>query len=428
MAVCISVNLCALSHSERVAVSITMKRSKIQGSEQTMQLHSTGTGRLNETPDSVHGETEQILFDTEKLRAMGQLTGSLAHEVNNLLTPIMASFEMLSHPDVSVERTGFLTERGLAAANGAKSLMLQLLAFAGRQPLRAVAVDVGRLVSAMAKPIQDVVGPLVGLTLNIDQHFGLANADSAQLELVILNLVSNARDAMPDGGNLRIDVTAASPESVPAAQTGLGPCVRISIEDTGIGMDEVTRARAVEPFFSTKGVGKGVGLGLSTAYGIAGQLGGALTVSSKLGLGTRVELFLPIRAQPANAPRSADRTEGRHCWGGTVLLVDDDDTVRAATADMLMHLGFTVHEASSGEGALGWIQQGGNLDLLVTDYLMPGLSGLDLVCAVRQQRPKTPVLIISGFAEVGAIAPDVSRLAKPFRQTELTACIAALLN
>jgi nitrogen-specific signal transduction histidine kinase/CheY-like chemotaxis protein len=394
-----------------------------------MQPQSTGNTGENEASDAAQGGADQVTVDREKLKAMGQVTGGLAHEVNNLLTPIMASLEMLSRPGLSVERTGLLTERGLAAANGAKHLMQQLLAFAGRQPLRAVAVDIGALVSALGKRIQNVVGPRVRITLNIDQDLGLANADPAQLESAILNLSSNARDAMPEGGRLSVSVTAETPESVrDLAHSRLGACVRISIEDNGSGMDDVTRSRAVEPFFSTKGVGKGVGLGLSTAHGIAVQLGGTLTMTSKVGVGTRVDVFLPILAQSVASPRSADSAKGCDCRGDSVLLVDDDDSVRATIAEMLIQLGFIVHEASSAEEALEWIQQGGDLDLLITDYSMPGMSGVGLADAVRQQRPKIPVLVISGFAEAVGNAPDVARLAKPFREADLGACIAALLN
>ena len=394
-----------------------------------MQPQSTGNTGGNEGSDAAHGGTDPVTLDREKLKAMGQVTGGLAHEVNNLLTPIMASFEMLRRPGLSIERTGLLTERGLAAANGAKHLMQQLLAFAGRQPLRPVAVDIGTLVSALTNRIQNIVGPRVHLTLNIDRDLGLANADPAHLESAILNLSNNARDAMPEGGELRISVTAETTESVrDLAQSGLGACVRISIEDTGIGMDDVTRSRAIEPFFSTKGVGQGLGLGLSTAHGIALQLGGTLTVTSKVGVGTRVDIFLPIRAQAVTIPRSAYSAKGRDCRGDSVLLVDDDDAVRATIAEMLSSLGFIVHEASSAEGALEWIQQGGDLDLLITDYSMPGMSGVGLADAVRRQRPKIPVIVISGYADAGGNAPDVARLAKPFREADLAACIVALLT
>jgi nitrogen-specific signal transduction histidine kinase/CheY-like chemotaxis protein len=367
---------------------------------------------------------EQLTRQAEKLAAMGQLTGGLAHEMNNLLAPMMAAFDMLSRPGISLERTRILTERGLLAVNRAKSLVQQLLAFAGRQPLQASAVDVGTLVTGVANRIRSLVGPLIEVTLNIDQHVGLANADPAQLETAILNLSSNARDAMPEGGILRVRVTADTSDM--ARQ--LGPCVRISIQDNGIGMDDVTRIRAVEPFFSTKGVGKGIGLGLSMAHGIALQLGGTLTVSSGLGVGTNVELFLPIRRRSVGVPRAADSTERAPHSIGTVLLVDDDDSVRACTADMLRQLGFAILEASSAEEALKVIRRGAYLDLLITDHVMPGMTGTDLVCAVRQQRPQIPVLIISGFAEDQSMASDLLRLTKPFAQTELADCIAALLH
>jgi CheY-like chemotaxis protein len=205
--------------------------------------------------------------------------------------------------------------------------------------------------------------------------------------------------------------------------------VRICVEDTGIGMDEVTRNRAVEPFFSTKGIGKGRGLGLSMVHGTAVQLGGVLTLSSEPGVGTQVDLFLPAptRHAPASPLSSRENTNNTDYSASTALLVDDDDLVRSSTADMLVQLGFTVQEACSAEEALGLIQRGQKFDLLITDHLMTGpMNGVDLANAVRRQCPQTLPLIISGFAEAGAITADLPQLAKPFRQSELAACIAAL--
>jgi CheY-like chemotaxis protein len=335
---------------------------------------------------------------------------------------------MLSRPDVTPDRARVLIERGLAAVHRATSFVQPLLAFAGLQPLRPVAVDVGSLVTTMVERIRITAGPLVHVTLHIDRNLGLANGDPVHLETAILNLASNARDAMPEGGNLRITVTAAT--APVGADTQSEPGVRICVEDTGAGMDEATMDRAVEPFFSAKGIGKGRGLGLSMVQGVAVQLGGTLTLLSELGVGTKVELYLPgpipsAIVSPSSSRKNAHRS--RHS-ASTALLVDDDDLVRSSTADMLVELGFKVREACSAEEALGLIERGLSFDLLITDHLMAGaMSGVDLANAVRRQRPQTRVLIISGFAEVGAIAADLPKLAKPFRQPELAASIAALL-
>ena len=232
-----------------------------------------------------------------------------------------------------------------------------------------------------------------------------AKADSNQLEMALLNLGVNARDAMPEGGSLRISATR---ELVSRSREDLkgGDYVRLSVADTGVGMDEATRLRAIEPFFSTKGVGKGTGLGLSMVHGLAAQLGGALTIQSRRGIGTNVELWLPvdltlvleIAAPAAEAVSSSAR--------GLALLVDDEEVVRTSTADMLEELGFEVRQAVSGEAALALVAGGTRPDLLVTDHLMPGMTGVDLARAVQGRMPGLPVLIVSGYAEAEGVAPD----------------------
>jgi CheY-like chemotaxis protein len=205
-----------------------------------------------------------------------------------------------------------------------------------------------------------------------------------------------------------------------------GAYVRLSIADTGVGMDRATLARAIEPFFSTKGIGKGTGLGLSMVHGLASQLGGAMLLSSKPGLGTNVELWLPVSPEPANAtPAGADAAPATKAVG-TALLVDDEEAVRMSTADMLAELGYEVVEARSAEEALSLVNRGVHFDLLVTDHLMAGMTGVDLARAVRERRPEAPVLIVSGYAEAEGVAPDLPRLTKPFRLPELAASVAQL--
>jgi CheY-like chemotaxis protein len=245
--------------------------------------------------------------------------------------------------------------------------------------------------------------------------------------MAILNLSVNARDAMPDGGRLIISGRA---ESVAAGDlTGLAPgrYVRLSVADTGCGMDEETLKRAVEPFYSTKGVGKGTGLGLSMAHGLAAQLGGLLTIESRRNVGTNVELWLPATDAKADDPDTLSDRKGSPAVG-TALLVDDEELVRASTAEMLADLGFAVSEAGSAEEALRLIEGGLSFDVLVTDHLMPGMSGTELAREVVRQLPRTRVLIVSGFAEAEAAAPDLPRLVKPFRQSELASMLSAPLE
>jgi CheY-like chemotaxis protein len=223
---------------------------------------------------------------------------------------------------------------------------------------------------------------------------------------------------MPEGGKLTISAEPLIVETDNRTDLTPGRYVCISVADTGVGMDEVTLKRAIEPFFSTKGIGRGTGLGLSMVHGLASQLGGGLTISSKLGLGTCIKLYLPTSEAAVPTPEQAVASQAR-TRAGTVLLVDDEELVRMSTADMLTDLGYFVVEAQSGEHALRLIRDGQHFDVLVTDHLMPGLSGTELAREVQSEQPNTRVLIISGYAEVDDIAPDLPRLTKPFRQVDL---------
>ena len=367
---------------------------------------------------------QDALRQSQKMEAMGSLTGGVAHDFNNLLTPIVGSLDLLQRRGVGGEREQRLIHGALQSAERAKILVQRLLAFARRQPLQAEAVDVGALVTGMADLVASTSGPTVKLAIDIAPGLPPALADANQVEMAILNLAVNARDAMPDGGRLTLAVAPETAEGAHRAGLAAGRYVRLSVADSGAGMDEATLKRAVEPFFSTKGVGKGTGLGLSMVHGLAAQLGGGLAISSRPGLGTRVDLWLPASEEAVLSP---DRVEPAPVplRSGTVLLVDDEALVRAATADMLAELGYAVVEAGSAEEALSLLDGGLSPDLLVTDHMMPGISGADLVRRLRAERPLR-ALIVSGYAEVEGIAPDLPRLVKPFRQAELAGALAAL--
>jgi PAS domain S-box-containing protein len=369
---------------------------------------------------------EESLRQSQKLEAMGQLTGGVAHDFNNLLTPIVGSLDMLIRGGVGTERERRLIKGGMKSAERAKTLVQRLLAFSRRQPLQIDAVDVSGLVSGMGELLASTLGPRINVTVEIAGDLPSAKADPHQLEMAILNLSVNARDAMPDGGILRIEATA---ETIGVGhRSGLmhGRYVCVVVTDTGEGMDAVTVRRAIEPFFSTKGIGQGTGLGLSMVHGLAAQLGGALTILSAPGQGTTVELWLQVSGQAASvALRPAD-VEHPALSLGVVLLVDDEELVRMSTADMLAELGFVVSEASSAEEALRIVEGDAAIDVVVTDHLMPGMTGVDLAYAVRDRRPGVPVLVISGFAELEGIAPDLPRLTKPFRQADLAGVLAGL--
>ena len=369
---------------------------------------------------------QDALRQSQKLEAMGQLTGGVAHDFNNLLTPIIGSLDMLQRRGVGSEREQRLIGGALQSAERAKTLVQRLLAFARRQPLQPIAVNIPTLVHGMAELVASTTGPQIIVVVDAPADLPPAKADPNQLEMAILNLSVNARDAMPDGGTLRI--TAAREIIGAGHRSSLRPgrYVLISVADTGVGMDPVTLKHAIEPFFSTKGIGKGTGLGLSMVHGLATQLGGTLTISSRLGLGTNVELWLPVSADSANQQIAAQAAARKTGMNGTALLVDDEELVRISTADMLSELGFEVLEAKSAEEALSLVAGGAAIDLLITDHLMPGMTGVDLIHAVRDHLPATPALIISGFAETDGIAPDLPRLTKPFRQSDLAASITGL--
>jgi len=369
---------------------------------------------------------EEALRQSQKLEAMGQLTGGVAHDFNNLLTPIIGGLDMLRRHGVGNERERRLIDGALESAERAKTLVQRLLAFARRQPLQPRPVDIAALVHDMGNLIASTTGPQIKVVAEAEEGLPHGRADPNQLEMALLNLSVNARDAMPDGGTLRITVSCETLGPSHPARLPPGDYIRLSVADTGIGMDKDVIARAIEPFFSTKGIGKGTGLGLSMVHGLASQLGGALTISSKPGIGTNIDLWLPVTADPARAEESPAGAAAASGHEGTVLLVDDEALVRASTAHMLADLGYKVVEASSAEEALGLVEDGRRFDLLVTDHLMPGTTGADLARAVRSRRSALPVLIISGYADADAIAPDLPRLTKPFRQDELAVKIATV--
>ncbi|WP_162789266.1 MULTISPECIES: hybrid sensor histidine kinase/response regulator [Sphingomonas] len=382
---------------------------------------------LEREVEKVVGEREaaqEALRQSQKLEAMGQLTGGVAHDFNNLLTPIIGSLDLLHRKEVGDARMQRLVDGALQSAERAKTLVQRLLAFARRQPLQPTAIDVGQIVEDMADLIASTSGPRVRVAVTVAPGLPPARADGNQLEMALLNLSVNARDAMPSGGRLNIDVRSAdAPSDLP--DLAGRPHIVLTVADTGLGMDEETLARCIEPFYSTKGVGKGTGLGLSMVHGLAAQLGGALRIDSREGEGTWIELWLPVSAERVGEAERTSRA-AREAGQGLVLLVDDEELVRESTASMLTDLGYRVVEAKSAEQALELVKDGLHPDLLVSDHLMPGLSGTDLAVRLRARLPSLPVLIVSGYAESDALAPAFPRLTKPFRQADLAAAIGAI--
>jgi PAS domain S-box-containing protein len=373
-------------------------------------------------------ELREELRQAQKLKAMGQIMGGVAHDFNNLLTPIIGSLDLLNRRGTNDARELRLIDMALQSAERAKTLVQRLLAFARRQPLQARAIDIPSLIMEMGDLIRTSVGPQIKLTFDLGANLPPAKVDPQQIEMAVLNLCVNARDAMPEGGTLAISARSETVERDHPLKLIPGPYIRLSIADNGAGMDEATMAQATEPFFSTKGIGKGTGLGLSMVDGLVSQLGGALALSSKPGVGTTAELLLPVSAEriartmPAAASPAALQAIGR------VLLVDDEDIVRASTAGMLSELGYEVVEAASAEEALSLLDREPHIDGIITDHLMPGMSGVELAQAIRARRPGTPVLLLSGFAEAEGLRAELPLLTKPFRQSNLAASLAQLLQ
>ncbi len=369
------------------------------------------------------------LHEAQKLETLGQLTGGVAHDFNNLLTPITGVLDLL-HRRYGADdpRADRLIGGALQSAERAKTLVQRLLGFARRQALQTQAVDLGALLEGMRDLIASSIGPGVELHLRPQASLSPALADPNQLELAVLNLCVNARDAMPAGGVLTVLAEPATlgPGDVSGVTPGL--YVRLSVIDTGTGMDGATLARAVEPFYSTKEVGKGTGLGLSMVHGLASQLGGGFRLSSAPGQGTRVDLLLPVAGEAASQLRwrAADATTGA-CAPVSVLLVDDEPLVRVATAEMLREMGHRVVEADGGSEALALLPDPA-IDIVVTDYMMPRMDGAALATRVREVAPALPVLLITGYTGTAVTAPDLPRLDKPFRRADLQHAIEQVLE
>ena len=370
------------------------------------------------------------LHEAQKMETIGQLTGGVAHDFNNLLTPITGVLDLLHRKySESDERSARLIGNAMQAADRAKTLVQRLLGFARRQTLKTEAVDVTALLGGMRDLIASSIGPTIELHLNHATELPSAAADPNQLELAILNLCVNARDAMPGGGALTIvsERVTLGPGSEPKVVPGV--YVRLSVIDSGIGMDEATLVRAVEPFYSTKETGRGTGLGLSMVHGLAAQLGGGFTLASTPGEGTRADLYLPIASdQAAGSARQPFIPLSDLSRSLTVLLIDDEELVRVATAEMIRDLGHKVVEVPGGAQGLAKLSDGLAVDAVVTDYKMPRLNGAEVARQVREMRPGLPVLLITGYTGTTEEILDLPRLSKPFGQAEMAAALASLVD
>ncbi len=366
---------------------------------------------------------EAALRQAQRVEAVGQLTGGVAHDFNNLLTVVIGNIDLIQSTEPRDERTRDRLAAMRAAAEKGATLTGHLLAFARRQPLLPRPVDLNAVVSGMQDLLQSALGRRVEMQTRLANDLWPAMVDPTQIELVILNLAINARDAMPTGGVVTIG-TANRHYGAPsrAEDPAEGDYVVVMLRDTGAGMTPEVQAKAFEPFFTTKGPGAGSGLGLSQVFGTARQSGGDVQIESELGKGTTVSVYLP-RAKVAveRAAIAPVVASGARNGSATVLLVDDDEAVRATTADVLVGLGYAVHQAADGPSALELLNHAETVDVLLTDVVMPGMSGPELARHVLVVRPGLPIIFISGYAEPEGLAGEsLGRLVrKPFRAAEL---------
>jgi signal transduction histidine kinase len=411
------------------AVREAEERLEGRVAERTAELE--GANRQLAAQIAERERVESALRQAQRLEAVGQLTSGVAHDFNNLLTVVLGNIGQLEKSADDAPSRRRLRMMAEAAERGAQ-LTAQLLAFSRRQRLEPQPVDLNEAVTRMRDLLQSTMGGSVRLTTRLQPALWPAMIDPTQIELVILNLAINARDAMSVGGDLTVEtrnVTLGSsrrPDDPPP-----GDYVMVAVRDTGSGMSPEVLARVFEPFFTTKEVGKGSGLGLSQVFGLAKQSGGGVRIDSTLGQGTSVEVYLPRSAQaPRPAPSPGPEALAAAPADRKVLVVDDDQAVREVTASILGDLGYEVMEAGSGGAALDLIDRYEEIDLLLLDFAMPGMNGAEVAREARLRRPQLPILFITGYADTAALpqAPPHGILRKPFRNEELAARLKTALG
>ncbi|WP_313607075.1 PAS domain S-box protein [Rhizobium sp.] len=371
---------------------------------------------------------QEAIFQAQKMEAVGQLTGGLAHDFNNLLTAILGSLEIAKKRAIR-DDVRDLIENAIQGAQRGATLTQRLLAFSRRQELQIVPVDVGDLVGGMTELMRRTIGPEVLISAHFAADLPKVRTDSNQLESALLNLVVNARDAMPRGGEIGI---AAELKTVPTGQRPTlppGDYVCLSVRDQGEGMDAETLANATTPFFTTKGVGKGTGLGLPMVHGLMAQSGGDLVLKSAVGEGTTAELWLPVAGEKDVTPAvpTPEQPVDPAPTALTVLVVDDDALVLMNTVLLLEDLGMETLQASSGEEALVALRTGVLPDVVITDHAMPSMTGARLCQEIHARYPTLPIVLATGYAEIPEGAGDlggVVRLSKPFSQAQLSRALA----
>jgi len=399
--------------------------------ERTAELAQTNAHlerRVEERTREREAALAQV-HEMQKVESLGQLTGGVAHDFNNLLMAVLGNLEILSKYIPDDPKLRRLIDTAIKGAERGATLTKRMLAFARRQELRPATVDVPNLVESMVEMLRSSLGPGIQITTEFEDDVPATLVDPNQLELALLNLALNARDAMPSGGRLTISARAdrVGQGDIPGLPAGDYVC--IAERDTGVGMDETTLKRATEPFFTTKGAGRGTGLGLSMVDGLVAQSGGAMRISTEIGTGTTIQLWLPVseRANVKTA-RSTKQPCIENIGARRILVVDDDPIVAAGTAAMLEDLGHSVIEVGSAEIALQVLSSESDIDFVITDHAMPGMTGAELVERIRSRWPGLPVVLASGYTELPADELGLPRLPKPYRQEELARLVANLIG
>ena len=372
----------------------------------------------------------EAMAQSQKMDALGQLTGGVAHDFNNLLMAVLGSLELIRKRLPEDPKLKLLLNNAFEGARRGVSLTQRMLSFARRQELSLTAVDVKALVSGMSHILERSLGPLMTIETDIPEGLPSIKADVNQLETALLNLTVNARDAMPQGGTIKISARLVATPPVMGTKALNGECVVLSVSDTGEGMDSDTLARAREPFFTTKGVGKGTGLGLSMVHGMTEQLGGRLRIESLKGKGTSVELWIPLfQGEILPAPVVEVPIAPADAKSLVIVVVDDDQLVLTNTKAMLEDFGHTVIDAISGPAALEVIRKTPRVDLVITDQAMPQMTGMQLAAAIRVDWPNLPILLVSGYAELPSkTAFELPKLAKPFSLDDLEDAVARTIG
>jgi signal transduction histidine kinase len=398
---------------------------EIRVNERTAELAAANRQLLTQIEQ--RERVESTLRQMQRLEAVGQLTSGVAHDFNNLLTVVLGNVAFLEKTFEAEGRNGKVAQRlsymRAAAERGAK-LTDQLLSFSRRQRLEPQTIDLNEVMAGMRDLLQSTMGGSIHIETKLHRGLWLASVDPTQLELAVLNLAINARDAMHVGGTLSVETGNANLQSAPGPEhPSAGEYVSICVSDTGTGMTEEVRAKAFEPFFTTKEVGKGSGLGLSQVLGFAKQSGGGVRIDTRPGEGTSVYLYLPRAENLPSKTRIPDcsRTVAGAFRGATILLVDDDNGVREITRTMLHELGYRVLESGSGGAALEILEREPGIDLMIVDFAMPGMNGTEVSRLAKAKRSDMPILLVSGFADRAAMAgvPDSHIVRKPFTDAEL---------